>query len=557
MGAVRTVQNDTTVSNLPLHFERLSLFSGAPPATQRLYCPSVPPTRSTTTVHLLHMCARVQYPILAFATALVLLLFVFVASFKPPPFFTRMAPKDVLRFPPGFSWGTATSSYQIEGAVSTHRVPSIWDRFSHTPGVVSDNSTGDYACDHYNRFKEDVKLIKTLNTSHYRFSIAWPRIHTFEDPAAPQSNTHGIAFYNALIDELIANDITPVATLFHWDLPIAVEDSTGGWAGSGAVADRFEEYARLCFEKFGDRVKNWITLNEPWCSAVLGYEVGEHAPGDTSKPGVNVYKAGHNLLLAHGRAVKAYREDFQAIQKGKIGISLNTMWAEPKDRNNATHLEAAQRDMDFELGWFADPIWKGDYPATMRETVKDRLPEFTKDEKEMLKGSSDFFGLNHYSSQYATGMYVPDPPLVSHWNDKATTHEEDKDWKKTDMGWSVVPSGFRKLLLYVQEKYEPEGGILVTENGLASKEPTREAASKDSLRIEFYTLYIKAAHEAVGQGADVRGYFLWSLMDNFEWAFGYEKRFGLFFVDYKTMERVAKPAVEWYRKVTSTNTLEV
>lgn len=469
----------------------------------------------------------------------------------------EMSNKVLLHFPDHFHWGTATASYQIEGAATTDRVPSIWDRFSATPGKVAKGETGEHACDHFHRFKSDVQLIKSLNTSHYRFSIAWPRMHTFEDPSAPKPNPAGIAFYNALIDELIANGITPVATLYHWDLPVAVEDSTGGWSGSGAIVDRFEQYARLCFEKFGDRVKKWITLNEPWCSAVLGYEVGEHAPGDTSKPGENLYIAGHNLLLAHARAVKVYREEFQQNQKGKIGITLNTIWAEPKDPSDQKHVDAARRDMDFELGWFADPIWKGDYPAAMRESIGDRLPVFTEEEKKQLKGSSEFFGLNHYSSHYTTGTFAPDLTKTTYWQDKATVQIHDENWKKTDMGWSIVPWGLRNLLVYIHEQYKPEGGIIITENGLASKEPTREAMERDTLRIEFYTSYIKAVYEAIQKGADVRGYFLWSLMDNFEWAFGYDKRFGLFYVDYKTMERVAKPAAKWYARVTSTNALEV
>lgn len=497
---------------------------------------------------------RSSLPVLALA--LVLLLSVFLFS-GPSERSSRAKMSKMLHFPNGFMWGTATASYQIEGAVSTNRVPSIWDRFSAIPGKVAKGETGEKACDHYNRFKADVQLIKSLNASVYRFSIAWPRLHTFADPSAPEPNPHGIAFYNALINELIANGITPVATLYHWDLPTAVEDSTGGWAGSGAVVDRFEQYARLCFEQFGDRVKQWITLNEPWCSAVLGYEGGEHAPGDTSKPGEKVYIAGHNLLLAHAHAVKAYREEFQPTQKGKIGITLNTMWAEPKDPNDPNSVAAARRDMEFELGWFADPIWKGDYPACMRETVKDRLPTFTEEEKMLLKGSSDFFGLNHYSSKYTVGTYTPDGSKMSHWEDKATTPTWDKDWKKTDMDWAIVPWGFRNLLVYIQKRYQPQGGIIVTENGLASKEPTREDMEKDTLRIDFLTSYIKAMHEAIQKGADVRGYYLWSLMDNFEWHYGYDKRFGLYYVDYDTMERVAKPAAKWYAQVTSSNTLEV
>lgn len=464
---------------------------------------------------------------------------------------------ETLRFPDGFMWGTATASYQIEGAVKTDRVPSIWDRFTATPGKIHNGETGDQAVDHYNRFKTDVQLMKSLNTSYYRFSIAWPRVHTFANPSDPKPNPAGIAFYNALINELIANGITPVVTLYHWDLPTAVDDATGGWGGSGGVIDVFETYSRLCFEKFGDRVKHWMTFNEPWCSAVLGYDVGVHAPGDKSEPGKKVYIAGHNLLRSHARAVKVYREEFKPTQKGVIGITLNSNWAEPKDPNDPKSVAAAQREMDFWLGWYADPIWKGDYPAIMRETLKGRLPSFTEEEKKMLKGSSDFFGVNHYSSDYISPMDKPDKNKSPYWQDKGTVDSDDRNWKKTDMGWAIVPWGFRKLLVYIHERYRPEGGIIVAENGVASSEPTRAAMQRDTLRVEYYTGYIQAMHEAIQKGADVRGYFLWSLLDNFEWAEGFSKRFGLFYVDYKTMERVAKPAAKWYAGVAGTNTLEV
>lgn len=471
-----------------------------------------------------------------------------------------MASENVLRFPHGFMWGTATASYQIEGAANENREPSIWDRFASIEGNVHNNESGLYACDHYHRYKEDVQLIKQLNTKFYRFSIAWPRIQKFPTKLdAPERNEVGIQFYNNLIDELIAEGITPVATLYHWDLPIAVEDATGGWAGEGDLSASFVSYARTCFEAFGDRVKTWITLNEPWCSAILGYEIGEHAPGDASRPGRAAYIAGHQLLLAHARAVQVYRKEFQSKQGGKIGITLNTMWAEPRNPSDPASVEAAKRDMEFELGWFAGPVWEGDYPACMREAVGDRLPTFSEEEKALLKGSSDFFGLNHYSSQYTVGM-MPEAARNSenktYWLDKGTTNFHDDAWKKTDMGWSIVPWGFRNLLLYIHEKYHPDGGIIVTENGLAVAEESLEDVKRDTMRIDFYRDYISGMHEAISKGADVRGYFLWSLMDNFEWAFGYGKRFGLYYVDYKTMQRLAKPAVKWYADLASTNELK-
>lgn len=461
------------------------------------------------------------------------------------------------KFPPDFMWGTATASYQIEGAAGEDRVPSIWDRFSATPGKVKEGHTGAVACDHYHRYRQDVQLIKNLNTKYYRFSIAWPRIQTWDNNGA-SVNKKGVAFYNDLINELLANDITPVATLYHWDLPVHIEDKYGGWSGKPDIAELFAEYARTCFQEFGDRVKWWITLNEPWCSAVLGYEIGEHAPGDNDSPGVKLYLAGHNLLRAHAKAVKVYRDEFQE-QSGKIGITLNSGWSEPKDRDDSKCVDASNRDMEFELGWFADPVYFGDYPASMRSRIGDRLPKFTDDEKEELKGSNDFFGLNHYSSQYATGFFeAGKDETLSYWKDKGTTMAHDDTWGKTDMGWAIVPWGFANLLKYIQKRYKPEGGIIVTENGLAAKEPTMEEMEKNTMRIDYYKSYIGAMHDAMTgeDAADVRGYFLWSLMDNFEWAFGYEKRFGLYWVDYETQARKAKPAVEWYSNLVKTNTIE-
>jgi beta-galactosidase len=458
-----------------------------------------------------------------------------------------------LSFPEDFMWGTATASYQIEGAAAEDgRSPSIWDVFAKTSKHMKVQADGDVACDHYHRFRDDVKLIKQLGARYYRFSIAWPRL--YPNGVLGGANAKGIAFYSALVDELLANNITPVATLYHWDLPTSVEKSThGGWIGDGSIADEFAAYARLCFEQFGDRVKWWITLNEPWCSAFLGYAVGEHAPGKTDAPGVDPYLAAHNLLRSHGKAVRIYREEFAARQRGKIGITLNSNWGEPVDASDNAKA-AAKRFLDFNLGWFADPIYKGDYPASMREAAGDRLPVLTNEEKAELLGSSDFFGLNHYSTHTIVGLAAPSRAPPSVHTDLGIIQRDDPSLSKTDMGWAVAPFGFRKLLAHIQREYRPAGGIIVTENGLAAYEPTLEAAVADHTRIPFYYHYVREMHKAVVEdGADVRGYFLWSLMDNFEWSFGYEKRFGLYYVNYTTLERMAKPAATWYAEVVLAN----
>eukprot|EP00904_Undaria_pinnatifida_P003682 jgi/Undpi1/13314/HiC_scaffold_8.g02975.m1 len=470
----------------------------------------------------------------------------------------------VLRFPQGFCWGTATASYQIEGGKGG-RAWSIWDAFCHTQKRVVNNDSGDIACDHFSLYEEDVQIMKDMGLKHYRLSIAMPRI--FPEGEGP-ANEDGIAFYNRLIDCLLAADITPTVTLYHWDLPLSLETEHGGWQ-SDVTSSQFVQYAEVCFDRFGDRVKNWLTFNEPWCSAVLGYGNGEHAPGRVSESAAEVYRAGHNMLLAHARAVDVYRAKFQSSQNGVVGITLNANWTEPvasDDPEQAkVNIEAAERAVVWNLGWFADPVYFGDYPEVMKQRCGDRLPEFTAEEKVLLKGSSDFFGLNHYSTDYGEddsgpGQYVSHWGTVNtggFWGDIAVKGSTDPAWGKTDMGWSIVPWGFRKLLLWIQARYSPKGGIIVTENGTAVNEPTVEVAMDDNGRIAYFETYIAAMHEAMEQGADVRGYYAWSFMDNFEWACGYTKRFGLVHVDYDTLKRTPKASSKWFQKVLTSNELHI
>jgi beta-glucosidase/6-phospho-beta-glucosidase/beta-galactosidase len=427
-----------------------------------------------------------------------------------------------LQFPHGFKWGTATASYQIEGAADEDgRSPSIWDVFSKTPGAVKNGDTGDVACDHYHRFKQDVQLLSSLGTKNYRFSISWGRILPSGRSGTP--NEPGIRFYSNLVDELLAAGIEPVVTLMHWDIPACVDAATGGgWAGDGSVVDEFGAYADVVFARLGDRVKTWITINEPWCCAWLGYVNGHHAPGKSDAPGVDPYVAGHNLLRSHARAVRVYRERYAETQKGAIGITLNSEWGEPRDAESASDRDAARRFMDFNLGWFADPIYKGAYPACMRETVGVRLPVFTEEERRELMGSSDFFGLNHYSSvlisapDASSSTGNTDLRSPSFQDDERVVRSTDASWERTDMGWPVVPWGLRKLLEYIGRVYAPEGGIVITENGLAAAEPNAAAAAADTTRIDYYARYIAAVQEAISvDGVDVRGYFLWSFLDNF------------------------------------------
>ncbi|OQR94490.1 glycoside hydrolase [Achlya hypogyna] len=469
-----------------------------------------------------------------------------------------------LQFPEGFEWGTATASYQIEGAANEGgRGQSIWDAFSKTPGKVLEGHTGDKAVDHYHLYKEDVKLMANMGLKHYRLSISWPRV--LPTGFTDHVNEEGIAFYNNLIDELLANGITPIVTLYHWDLPLALQTEYDGLLGGKVLIDAFAAYARLCFQRFGDRVKQWLTLNEPWCSAILGYGNGHMAPGRKHKCKTETYEAAHNLLLCHAHAVHVYRTEFQAAQDGKIAITLNCDWREPKPTEDpaeaAQNAEAAERALLFDLGWFADPVYFGDYPEVMKTRLGDRLPRFTPEESALLKGSSDFFGLNHYGTAYIepSDAYLAGAECGLEgeiWEDVGVKQSSDDAWLRTDMGWNAVPWGFRKLLMWIHARYAPAGGIIVTENGCAVADDNQAVAAKDYFRVNFYRGYLAEMHKAITEfGVDVRGYYAWSFIDNYEWAFGYTKRFGLHWVNYETMERMPKASAIWYGNVIRTNSL--
>ncbi|VGO19254.1 GH1 family beta-glucosidase [Pontiella sulfatireligans] len=454
------------------------------------------------------------------------------------------------QFPENFVWGAATASYQVEGAVREGgRAPSIWDAMCQTPGKIMNGDTGDVACDHYHRIEEDVKLMKDIGLTAYRFSIAWPRI---QPDGQGEANPAGIAFYNRLIDCLLENGIQPWVTLYHWDLPLALQIEHDGWLNRDIV-DRFSVYARICFENFGDRVKNWITLNEPWCSAVLGHGCGVHAPGRVSN--TEPYIAAHHLILSHAKAVEIYRSEFSG-QHGMIGLVNNCDYRYPLTESDADKA-AAERSMEFFLAWFADPVWKGDYPAVMRERVGDRLPIFSDEERTMVLGSSDFFGLNHY-----TTMLASEPNEKPHdasvagnggiFDDQHVRLDVDPTWEQTHMGWSIVPEGCRELLKWIDARYG-HPIIYITENGCALDEPDHDTGINDTARVDFHDRYLRECRNAIGQGVDLRGYFTWSLMDNFEWSFGYGRRFGLVRIDYETLERTPKLSARWYHDAIALN----
>lgn len=487
-----------------------------------------------------------------------------------------------LAFSDQIFFGAATAAYQIEGAAADGgRKPSIWDDFSREPHRTHEGATGDVACDHYYRFSDDVEIMAHLGLQAYRFSISWSRLIP---DGEGEVNEEALRFYSDLIDALLAHNITPWVTLYHWDMPSSLQAAFGGWLGPKArITGAFGAFARACFMHFGDRVKHWITLNEPWCSAVLGYNTADHAPGRSSAPDVEPYVAGHNMLLAHAEAVSIFRAEFAASQRGHIGIALNADWRQPRDASCSEDVSAARRALDFSLGWFADPVFFGDYPRSMREACGDRLPNFTPEEQLLLRGSSDFFGINSYSSNFATPAQKP-LGGTGYWADIGVEWwHVDPGWAKTDMGWPIVPWGFRELLLHVHRCYRAPHGIIVTENGCALEpeasldldnlpgalKPRHVVATRrsdertmrrlqrtrmhltfdDPQRVRFFRAHLSAVHAARANGANVRGYFAWSLLDNFEWSFGYSKRFGIVRVDYRTQRRTIKASARFLARV--------
>ncbi|VEU45281.1 unnamed protein product [Pseudo-nitzschia multistriata] len=452
-------------------------------------------------------------------------------------------------FPEDFVWGAATSSYQIEGA--THeggRGVTIWDTYCEEEGNIFDGSSGDVACDHYHRVEEDVRMMKDLGLKAYRFSIAWARILP-NGKLEGGINRMGIAFYNRLIDELLKYDIEPWVTLFHWDLPQALEDEYGGWLNQNIVGD-FGTYASVCFEAFGDRVKHWITVNEPWTMAVQGYEDGTKAPGRTKNPQVEVYLAAHHLLLGHARAVRVYREQFLETQHGKIGISNSGDFRYPLDSESSLDRDAAERAMVFQYAWLTDPLVFGEYPLEMRARLRDRLPEFTNSQRQEIIGSLDFMGLNHYSTLYAS-VKKEASIYGGYWTDMDVEFSGDPSWPKNFMGWNTNPDGCRELLYWISTRY-PGIPIVITENGTAEDDRDLEGAKNDEGRRKFFEGYIRACREAIDMGVQLEGYFAWSLMDNFEWEYGYTRRFGICYVDYDTLKRTPKSSALWYKKTIET-----
>jgi beta-glucosidase len=445
-------------------------------------------------------------------------------------------------FPAGFLWGAATASYQIEGSPEADgKGESIWDRFSHSPGRIWENDTGDIACDHYRRYREDVELMAALGLNTYRFSIAWPRIF----PAGGgRPNEQGLDFYRRLVEALQQQKIKAAATLYHWDLPQALQDK-GGWE-SRDTARYFAEYAAYLFEKLDLPVDLWITINEPWVVAYLGHAFGIHAPGDTDFG--TALQVGHNLLLGHGLAVKAFREAKRDAEQ--IGITLNLAPIQPNSDSEAD-LEAALRSDGFMNRWYLDPLFKASYPEDLVEIFSRRfkMPDQEDGDLQVISEPMDFLGINNYTRVLVESTGVADDFMGNPIN--------PPDQEYTEMGWEVYPEGLYELLARVHRDYGPLP-LYVTENGSAFDDQlSKDGTVDDPRRINYLQGYLLACWRAIEEGVPLKGYYAWSLLDNFEWAFGYSKRFGLIYVDYPTQKRYLKNSALWYKEVIARNGLDL
>ena len=449
-----------------------------------------------------------------------------------------------IELPRGFELGVATAAYQIEGAVHEGgRGLSIWDTFSHTPGRVAGGDTGDVACDHYHRYAQDVSLMGDLGVDSYRLSVAWPRIQP-EGRGAP--NLAGLAFYDRLVDALLEQGIAPALTLYHWDLPQALED-VGGWRNRD-TAQRFAAYAALVHDHLGDRVQRWITLNEPWCSSFLGYASGRHAPG--AQEGEGALAAAHHLLLGHGLAVAALRADAREGQQVGITLNLQPVSAATSSLQDLAASERAQLRANL---LFTDPVLEGRYPDLARPTYQG-LTDFGylhDGDLATIAAPLDFLGVNYYfPSRVRAAPYDQDDPALRTADDLGTEEVISPDQELTAMGWPVEPSGLTRLLAWLRDTYPNLPPIYITENGRACDDVlTPEGQVDDPDRVRYLERHLRAVTDAIDAGVDVRGYYCWSLMDNFEWAEGYAKRFGLVYVDYATQQRTPKASFSWFRSL--------
>jgi beta-glucosidase len=466
---------------------------------------------------------------------------------------------DRLSFPPDFVWGSATAAYQIEGAAHADgRLPSIWDVFCQVPGKVANGDTGEVACDHYHRMAEDLDLMAELGLPSYRFSVSWPRV--IPGGSGPV-NEAGLDFYRRLVDGLLERNITPLLTLYHWDLPQALQVA-GGWTNRD-TADRFVEFAVAVAEALGDRVPGFTTLNEPFCSAFLGYASGVHAPGETDRHAA--LTAAHHLNLAHGRAVRALR----SVTAAQLSLTLNLAQLYPASDSEAD-LAAVEHVDRIANRIFLDPILHGSYPQELLTETKHLSDwAFLADgDLAEIAAPIDSLGVNFYNPttiaaateqlrSRLSGRWQNDPagtPGRSPWPGTDLAFSVPTPGPQTGMGWPIVPEAFTELLLRVHRDY-PGVPMVVTENGAAFDDVVVDGAVHDADRVDYVHRHLAAVHAAIEAGADVRGYYLWSFLDNFEWAWGYSKRFGIVYVDYESLARIPKDSARWFADTISQNSI--
>ena len=448
-----------------------------------------------------------------------------------------------IRFPEGFIWGAATSSYQIEGAWNEDgKGESVWDAICHTKNVIHNDDTGDVACDHYHRYKEDVQLMKQMNIHAYRFSVSWPRIFP---TGKGKINPKGVGFYDSLINELIANDIEPFITLYHWDLPLEF-NKIGAWE-SHEVVDAFVDYAKFMFDNFGDRVKKWITFNEPLVFAVWFQFLGLYGKKDIAAG----FRATHLINLAHAKAIEAYRDSDNS--DGIIGTTLNLDSVYPKT-SSSLDMEGATIVDGIINRWYLDPVLKGEYPSDILALFEKyfNFPSIPEEDLKLLKDNPlDFLGINNYS---CTRVSLENPiKKPADFYKILLPSKAEKGVEVSDVGWEVYPDGLYDLLKRVDKDYD-HPIIYITENGMACKDDIIiNKIVQDDDRLSYLQRYLEAANRAINEGANLKGYFVWSLLDNFEWTEGYSKRFGIIRVEYETQERIWKKSSHWYRDVITNN----
>ncbi|MFI7280946.1 GH1 family beta-glucosidase [Micromonospora chersina] len=456
-----------------------------------------------------------------------------------------------LTFPPGFLWGAATAAYQIEGAATEGgRTPSIWDTFSHTEGRTVAGHTGDVACDHYHRMPDDVRLMADLGLKSYRFSVSWSRV---QPGGAGAVNSEGMDFYRRLVDELLGHGIEPWLTLYHWDLPQPLEDA-GGWPARD-TAGRFADYAQLVADALGDRVKYFTTFNEPWCSAFLGYGSGVHAPGRSD--GADAVRAGHHLMLGHGLAVQALRA---ARPEAQLGITVNLYPVTPAT-DSPEDADAARRIDGLANRFFLDPVLRGAYPADLTADLR-KVTDFghVRDgDLAVISTPLDMVGVNYYS-RHVVAAPVEGVEREAYWRSPSCwPGSEDvrfvtRGVPVTDMDWEIDAPGLVETLERVHRDYT-DLPLYVTENGSAFVDAVVDGRVDDPDRLAYFDAHLRAAHAAISAGVPLKGYFAWSLMDNFEWAWGYTKRFGMVYVDYDSQVRIPKSSARWYADVIRRNGL--